>query len=61
MKIKQSRKDAKIILILGRFAKEKMLRMSYTERNSNVKFVNLFRFGIIFCSLPLCDLASLRE
>jgi hypothetical protein len=24
--------------------------MSYTERNSNVKFVNLFRFGITFRS-----------
>jgi hypothetical protein len=34
------------ILILGRFAKAKLLRMSYTERNSIIKFANLFRFGI---------------
>jgi hypothetical protein len=34
------------ILILGRFAKAKLLRMSYTGRNSNIKFANLFRFGI---------------
>jgi uncharacterized protein (DUF433 family) len=37
----------KFILILGRFAKAKLLRMSYTERNSIIKFANLFRFGII--------------
>jgi len=34
------------ILILGRFAIAKLLRMSYTERNSSIKFENLFRFGI---------------
>jgi hypothetical protein len=26
------------ILILGEFAKAKLLRMSYAERNSNIKF-----------------------
>jgi hypothetical protein len=35
------------ILILGRFAKAKQLRMSYTVRNSIIKFANLFRFGIV--------------
>jgi hypothetical protein len=35
------------ILILGRFAKANLLRMSYTDRNSIIKFANLFRFGII--------------
>jgi hypothetical protein len=35
------------ILILGRFAKAKLLRMSYTERNNIIKFANLFRFGIL--------------
>jgi len=33
------------ILILGRFAIAKLLRMSYTERNSSIKFANMFRFG----------------
>jgi len=42
------------ILILGRsrFWRE-LLRMSYTERNSNVKFANLFRFGITLIELQL--------
>jgi hypothetical protein len=41
------------ILILCRFAKAKLLRMSYTERNSSIKIANteksvqdLFRLGI---------------
>jgi len=47
--LKDSKKlleDIPNILILGRFAKAKLLRMSYTERNSSNKFANLFRFGI---------------
>jgi len=40
------------ILILSSFAIAKLLRMSYTERNSSIKFANLFRFGISLNKMP---------
>jgi len=36
-----------ILILGGSRQRRELLRMSYTERNSNVKFANLFRFGII--------------
>ncbi|MBM3435738.1 MAG: winged helix-turn-helix domain-containing protein [Bacteroidetes bacterium] len=49
-----------LILSSSRLWRE-LLRMSYTERNSNVKFANLFRFGIknlnIFLARPTSRLS----